>query len=505
MSEDAFLYVIDCMVKICKWFALQALLFILMPYVWNYEYSASTLMLILLYTTLYAVYWNFVPIDRRIRLFYLPYMVYGIIAVIVYCVIGEWCSSLWKMILLPFYGVGCFIGVKLFKKFLRKLRKRFRFGRLMAYMLLVLFFVLLKVMSVAWMRTDAKNDEYADVMERRDYLVGKLITSPQRVIDQMPSIVGAQFQGEWALYSCSMLSASLVNISHIHPESKTEHLGYVDQLIRIVMSPELRHYDAMRWGEDPLETLDSNNSHVSYLSHLAWMICNYKALGGDDRYDELLGRLCAAMNRRILASEVLNIPTYPGELIYVPDMLVAIVALKQYADMYGGKYRSTVQRWVRMAQCNWHDAETEVLVSMLHDNGSQVDGMPVKGSYAALNCYYLSLIDKGYALEQYTRVKLLYWRGGLLPGLKEYRDRPLYIGPDIDSGIIFFGLSPSGTAFFAGPATYFGDTDVSNDVLATAEIAGHTIKFGHERHYFLANVALVGEAIMLAMRTNHKP
>lgn len=43
MPEDSFLYMIDSMVKTCKWFGLQALLFLLMPYVWSYEYSASTL------------------------------------------------------------------------------------------------------------------------------------------------------------------------------------------------------------------------------------------------------------------------------------------------------------------------------------------------------------------------------------------------------------------------------------------------------------------------------
>lgn len=503
MPEDSFLYMIDSMVKTCKWFALQALLFLLMPYVWNYEYSASILVLMLLYTTLYAVYWNFVPTDKQVRLLWLPYIVYVGIGVVIYCATSGWSSSLWQVILLPFYGASCFVGLKLFKKGVHKLRKRLRFGRLVAYSSLVLFFVLLKVLNVAWMRAEATNDELTDIMERRDYLASKLITSPQRVIDQMPSIVGTQFLGEWALYSCSMFSAALVNISHRYPQTKIENLEYIDQLIGIVLSPELRRYDAMRWGEDPLETLDGDRSHVSYLSHLAWMICNYKALGGDDRYDELLSKLCATMNRRIVESEELNIPTYPGELIYVPDMLVAIVSLKQYADMHGGQYRPTVQQWVGMAQHRWHDADTGVLVSMLHDDGNQVEGMPVKGSYAALNCYYLSLIDEEYAREQYTRVKTQYWRGGLLPGLKEYRDRPLFIGPDIDSGIILFGLSPSGTAFFAGPAAYFDDTAVSNDILTTAETAGHTIKFGHKRHYLLADIALVGEAIMLAMRTHH--
>ena len=50
----------------------------------------------------------------------------------------------------------------------------------------------------------------------------------------------------------------------------------------------------------------------------------------------------------------------------------------------------------------------------------------------------------------------------------------------------------------------FNDNEVRKGILKTAEIAGHTIKMGDKRHYLLANVALVGEAIMLAMRTNYK-
>ena len=73
---------------------------------------------------------------------------------------------------------------------------------------------------------------------------------------------------------------------------------------------------------------------------------------------------------------------------------------------------------------------------------------------------------------------------------------------DIDAGPILLELSPSGTAFFAGPTFYFDDTKVENAILRTAETAGHTVVMGNKRHYLLANVALVGEAIMLAMRTH---
>jgi hypothetical protein len=53
-----------------------------------------------------------------------------------------------------------------------------------------------------------------------------------------------------------------------------------------------------------------------------------------------------------------------------------------------------------------------------------------------------------------------------------------------------------------GAATYFNDSLIRNKILQTGEIAGHTIQSGNKCHYLLANIALVGESIMLAMRTN---
>ena len=90
----------------------------------------------------------------------------------------------------------------------------------------------------------------------------------------------------------------------------------------------------------------------------------------------------------------------------------------------------------------------------------------LKGSYSALNCYYLTFIDK-----------------------------------DIDAGPVILNLSSSGTAFALGPATFFNDTETRKGLLRTAEIAGSTITWFGKSHYLLANIALVGEAITLAMRT----
>jgi hypothetical protein len=418
--------------------------------------------------------------------------------------IGHWSSSLWLGSILPVYGLFCLILTKLFQKYSKGIHKKIRGGKMIVFLVIVLIIVCLKIFSVLWMYREFGrfNSEKNDILERRNYLVSKLVTTPQKVLNAMPSGIGTQFQGEWALYSCSMLSAALVNISHLYPETKEENLKHIDNLINIVMSPEMRYYDKMRWNEDPLESLNGDNSHVSYLSHLAWMICGYKEMGGDGKYDKLLSSLCMTMNHRILLSKSLNLPTYPDESIYIPDMLVAIVALEKYADMNKGKYRSTVRRWISKAQKEWLDSKTGLLASFVDEDGKLYEGAPIKGSYSALNCYYLTLIDETFAKQQHEKLKSLFWKDGFVTGLKEYWDRACPIGLDMDAGPIIFELSPSGTAFFAGSSTYFNDTEVRNGILKTAEIAGHTIKMGNKRHYLLADVALVGEAIMLAMRTN---
>lgn len=171
------------------------------------------------------------------------------------------------------------------------------------------------------------DNEKNDLLQRKNFLVSKIIVEPRQLLREMPSGIGLQFQGEWALYSCSMLAEALSNMAELYPETKEESLTTIDSLIQIVKSPELRLYDKLRWDEDPLESLDGDESHVSYLSHLAWMIGNYRRIGGNTKYNQLHDSICETMNRRILQSPLLNIPTYPEEPVYVPDMMVAIVAL----------------------------------------------------------------------------------------------------------------------------------------------------------------------------------
>ena len=345
--------------------------------------------------------------------------------------------------------------------------------------------------------------EKKEIVRRANYLTAKVVSSPQQLLDEMPNGIGTQFQGEWALYTCSMTSAALANIAMLYPQNKETAIKFIGQIIDIAMSEEIREYDKLRWGEDPMDGIYGNLSHISYYSHLAWMISRYKQIGGNGKYDGLYHTLCRSMNRRIRQSSILNLSTYPGESIYIPDMLVAIVALYNYGSQYNGEYSSTVKLWIERAKKEWIDKETGLLASFLVDNGSSAEiEPPVKGSYSALNCYYLSLIETEFAKEQYECLKNNFKQAFPFYGISEYHDRSCWLGMDIDAGPIIFNLSPSGTAFAVGCATSLGDMEFRSQLLKTAEIAGSTIRWFDKSHYLLANVALVGEAIALAMRTS---
>lgn len=56
--------------------------------------------------------------------------------------------------------------------------------------------------------------------------------------------------------------------------------------------------------------------------------------------------------------------------------------------------------------------------------------------------------------------------------------------------------------FAIGAATYFNDWDFRYKMLRTAEVVSRTKKEKDMRHYKIAEMFLVGEATVLAMRTN---
>lgn len=359
--------------------------------------------------------------------------------------------------------------------------------------------------------SSAWEEEKEDILERANWLCKEIITDPESLMNKAPSIIGREYQGEWAIYCCSMLTHALTNITYLYPDKKDKCPELISKMIEIVNTPTIREYDTIQWKEDAMATLEGSKSHMTYLSILAWMITNYKMSGGDGRYDTLLHKLCETLNRRMLESKYdLNLLSFPGKPVWLPDMLVTLVALRNYGLLYSGKYDDTINKWLTNAKTKWIHKGTGLLAGQLPGQGRLRRGMVIRGSHTALICSYLTMVDENFAREQYQRmVKVMRKDESLLGkqicGVKEYLKK----SPDFkmmpgDAGLVVKGISAGGTAFAFGAATYFGDWEFRYKMLCTAEYAGGTKKEKGMRHYKMGELFMVGEATALAMRTNVK-
>ena len=352
--------------------------------------------------------------------------------------------------------------------------------------------------------------EKQDILERANWLVKTIVVSdPETLMNKAPSMIGREYQGEWAIYCCSMLTHALANISHLYPDKKEKCPELIAKMIELVNTPTIREYDTMQWKEDAMESLAGPKSHMTYLSILAWMISNYKLAGGDNRYDNLYHVLCDTLVRRMHESKYdLNLLSFPHKQIWLPDMLVTLVALKNYSRFFGDKYADTIAAWVQNARTKWTHKTTGLLAGMLPGESRYQKGMRIRGSHTALICSYLTMVDEQLAHEQYDKMcqlmrKEVTFMGKKVCGVQEdLKKSPAFKPAPGDAGLIIKGLSAGGTAFAMGAATYFEDWEFRYQMLRTAEIAGGTKKQKGMRHYNIAELFLVGEATALAMRTN---
>lgn len=203
MLDDTFIKTLDYIGIFAKWFILQVVLYYLMPYLWNYEYGIGTIILMFLHTSFYAAYWKFCPKVKRVKWLFVPFLAYVVVTMGLYGIVENWCSSIWFCLLLPIYGLICLIVIKLFKKSIKRIGLKYKFEKMMIFLVAILLIIVLKSISVSWMTKEhgAIEAEKEDIIERRIYLVSKLVTTPQKVLNEMPFGIGTQFQGEWALYS----------------------------------------------------------------------------------------------------------------------------------------------------------------------------------------------------------------------------------------------------------------------------------------------------------------
>lgn len=342
--------------------------------------------------------------------------------------------------------------------------------------------------------------EKEEIMQRLNWLCERIIVAPKELLNSYPPVLGDYYGPQWSIYSCVMLITSLSNVARIWTDLQSKCINRIGKLLPLLLSKEIRQYDAKEWREDPIDSLRGNKHHLSYVSLLAWSIEMFKLAGGSNKYDQLLIDCCEALSRRMRNSPDLNLKTFPNRPVFFPDMLVAIAALKYYSRIFDGQYEPLVSEWLNKCKKEWLHKRTGLISAFKY--GDKVKG--IRGSYTAANNFWLTHVDESLAKNQYERMKKFLGKSDKFTGIKEYLNKEPKLAFDPDAGPIFQGLSPSGIVFALGSSTFFGDWDFRNDMLATAQKLGGDVRKDNTRHYKLGEFSLCGEATALAMRTNKR-
>lgn len=154
--------------------------------------------------------------------------------------------------------------------------------------------------------------------------------------------------------------------------------------------------DGPSWDEEKTDILERSE----WLSKK--MISEYKLAGGQsDAYDQLFCDCCEALNRRMIKTPDHNIPTFANGVIFIPDMVPALICLNNFSKLYDDRYASTVEHWKDCIKHYWIHWDTGLIFS---SNKAGRSCLP-RGSFSGLTCSYLSLLDEDLAREQYEALK----------------------------------------------------------------------------------------------------
>jgi len=364
---------------------------------------------------------------------------------------------------------------------------------------LLLILVTAMTLPRAWCGRDAArwlaNDEQLVLAHARTVVA----TVEAGVRAEDLSAQGDLFKNEWLFGTYQMAALGLLQVCLEQPARRAEFLPVAERAIDELLSERVRAFDAARWREDPLATLDGPKGHAAYLGYLNLALSLHRRIVPDSRFAELNDRISAALARRLQASRHGILETYPLEA-YPVDNAAVLGSLLLHARSTGVDYSAVAPAALARFRIAWLDPRSGLLYQAINPrDGTPADAARASGT--ALAAFLLSYGERDEAGVLFAaardRCADSFWGFGYL---NEYHIGSVAPGGgDIDSGPLILGISPSATGFALGGARAFDDRRLFLELYRTAHLVGTPVARGQRRVF--ATGGPLGNAIMLAMCT----
>jgi hypothetical protein len=308
----------------------------------------------------------------------------------------------------------------------------------------------------------------------------------------------SQFDGEWLFGSYLMAGFGFAQSALEHPRLRERHVRLLEVCITRLLTPEVRAFDGEMWRSDPIDSLDSPAHHAAFLGYFNLLLGLHRQLDPQSRFADLHDRITAALVRRLEASPIGLLESYPNET-YPMDNCAVIASIAVHSRVTGTDRKAFLERCYRTLREKCIDPKSGLLIQAVYSrNGEPVDDP--RGSGTTLGLYFLSFADRDLSAELYRAVRReLFDTVFGFGGVKEYPAGLRGTIGDIDSGPVVFGYGLSPTGFLISGARLHGDRDAFKRLFATAYACG--APYSHDGKLNFVTGASLGDAILFAMLT----
>ena len=301
---------------------------------------------------------------------------------------------------------------------------------------------------------------------------------------------------EWDFMGRSFLAWSLANMALRDPSAKADALRVIDQILEETLRLEnergseffLMPYARAR----PFVVQPPRSQFLD--GELALTLAMRRVVEEKREYQPLLEERVRLMVARMEQSPVLSAESYPDEC-WTFCNAVALAAIRMADRLDGTDHREFLARWVRVAREKLVHPATGMLVSSYRLDGTPLDGP--EGSSIWMAIHALSLVDEGFAQDQYRRARKEL--GRTVAGFGFSREWPPgFKGAlDVDSGLVvpFLEASPGASGLALVGAATFEDLDYLRALHVSLDFAAFPRERVGELSYCASNQ--VGDAVLL--------
>jgi hypothetical protein len=310
------------------------------------------------------------------------------------------------------------------------------------------------------------------------------------------------FNGEWLFGSYMMAGMGFGQMALEHPELKSKNAALMAECIEHVLSKEVRAFDNKQWSEDPIESLGSMHGHAAFLGYFNLLLGLHRLVDPSSKFAELNDRITDALIRRINASAIALLQSYPGE-VYPIDNSLLIASIALHARVSGQSHDDVVKRYEAIYREKIIDPKSGIPNYAVDMKTAKPFDKP-RGSGATLSLFAFVYADPQLSREMYNAVKknLQGTRLGF-GAVREYPEWTYGGYGDVDSGPVIMGFGVSPTGFCLAGARIWNDRNYFSRLYATAHLFGAPVTRSGKLEFVSGGP--LGNAILFAMLTAPRP